>query len=82
LAVVALLAIVCGGAFAQRYTPPGGGSTTGGGGGGGGTDTKPPATTTPPVSTQHNPDPFGLTLAASGAAAAVGYVMRRKREAS
>jgi len=27
----------------------------------------------------HAPDPFGLTLAASGAAAAVGYVVRRRR---
>jgi len=72
LAVAALLAMLATAAFAQRYTPPGngGGNNNNGNGNNG---------TTP---AQHNPDPFGLTLAASGAAAAVGYVMRRRREAS
>jgi len=70
LTIAGLLAVVGSAAFAQRYTPPSG--TTGGTTGG---TTAAPATTTPAT---HNPDPFGLTLAASGTAAAVGYVMRRK----
>lgn len=41
---------------------------------GGGSGDPPPQNTAP--------DPFGLTLAASGAAAAVGYVVRRKRGGS
>jgi hypothetical protein len=74
LFVAGLLAVVGSGAFAQRYVPPSG--TTGGTTGG---TTATPTTTTPAT---HNPDPFGLTLAASGTAAAVGYVMRRKRAAA
>jgi hypothetical protein len=39
-------------------------------------------TTTTTEATQGNPDPMSLSLAVSGAAAAMGYVMRRKRAAS
>ena len=75
LFVAGILAVAGGGAFAQRYVPPSGSGTTGGTTGTtGGTTTTTPAT--------HNPDPFGLTLAASGTAAAVGYVMRRRRATS
>jgi hypothetical protein len=73
LFVAGILAVAGGGAFAQRYVPPSGSGTTGGTTG---TTTTSGTTTTPAT---HNPDPFGLTLAASGTAAAVGYVMRRKR---
>jgi len=83
LAATGLLAVTCSGVFAQtRYTPAGTTTspststpvTTG---------TTPPktTTTTPTTTAAANPDPMSLTLAFSGAAAAVGYVMRRKREA-
>jgi hypothetical protein len=68
LIVTGLLVMVGSGAFAQRYTPPSG------------TETSTPVKEEP-VSGTH-PDPFGLTLAASGAAAAVGYVMRKRRNAT
>lgn len=74
LFVTGILAVAGSGAFAQRYVPPSGSGTTGGTTGTTGGTTTTPAT--------HNPDPFGLTLAASGTAAAVGYVMRRKRAAA
>jgi hypothetical protein len=66
LIVTGLVVVAGSGAFAQRYSPPSGGGSS----------------TPAPKPEQHNPDPFGLTLAASGAAAAVGYVMRRKRGVS
>jgi hypothetical protein len=89
--VAGLLALVGSGVQAQRYTPPGGSTTSGGdsavveGGdtsstSGGDTSSTDESSTETPA--QHNPDPFGLTLAASGTAAAVGYVMRRRKNAS
>jgi hypothetical protein len=42
----------------------------------------PPDSPSTPPPTQTSPDPFGLTLAGFGTAAAVGYVMRRKRGTS
>jgi hypothetical protein len=75
LFVGGVLAVASSAAFAQRYVPPSGNGTTGTTG-----TTGTAGTSSTPAT--HNPDPFGLTLAASGTAAAVGYVMRRKRAAS
>jgi hypothetical protein len=72
LAVTGLVALAGSAVVAQtRYSPPGTTSPTTSG-----TTTTTTTTTTP---TQTNPDPTGLTLAASGAAAAIGYVIRRRR---
>lgn len=85
LIVAALSAVLATGVYAQRYTPPGGSTETGdtGGGGGdegsGGDEGGSVDESGGEEADGTNPDPFGLTLAASGTAAAVGYVMRRRR---
>ena len=79
----ALLAVVCSGALAQLYTGPGGGNGQGNNGNGNGNTGTPPGQAKKDASpSQQNPDPFGLTLAITGAVSAAGYVVRRKREVS
>jgi hypothetical protein len=67
IALAGLLLIAHGSVIAQtRYNPPANGRTG-------------PPPTLPP--SQTTPDPTGLTLVAMGAAAAVGYVLRVRRNA-